>query len=258
MLEHPPGKNFIRALANGLTCLTTFSPEKPALTLSEVAKKNGMNLVTARRYLLTLKELGYVHFDEQGKTYRLTPRVLRLGSWIIESMDLRTRMLPYLTHLTREWHVTSGCAILEGQEVVYLERIRSNDVVNLDLTAGSRLPVHCTSMGKVIMAFLPPHKRADLLERIKLMPYTLNTITDKTVLKKQLDQVRLMGYASSDQELTLGLRCLAVPLFDKSGLIEAALQVSYRTEREDASSLPQGILPELLKISRETKAGVAA
>jgi len=243
---------FIHSLQKGFSILTIFSPQKPYLTLSEVARANDMNLATARRYLLTLKELGYVAQDFDAKKYRLTPKVLTLGFSVLKSMDLRSRALPYMMKITQDLNVTTQCAILEGTEVLYIERVRSSDVVVLDLTVGSRLPAHCTSLGKAILAFMDEKEREELIEKMNLVPITPQTITDKQLLRKELELTRQRGYAISDQELTVGLRALGVPIF-KGGKerreVEAALSLSFPCHRTEGSDLEAVFVERLLEIS---------
>jgi len=244
-------EKFIRSLQIGLACLSTFSPQEPRLSLSEVAKANGMNLPTTRRYLETLRALGYVDRDATSKTYQLTPKVLRLGSWVIERMDLRFRLVPYMRAMTRDFDVTTGCCILEGTEIVYIERFRSSDVVNLDLTSGSRLPCHCTSMGKAILAFLDQEKLNELLADMQLDAHTPYTITDVNVLKEDLRVTRERGYSAADQELTLGMTGLAVPIFDKTGAVEASVGVSYPSRRFADKGVGSLLVKKLLEVAEK-------
>lgn len=250
--DHPTksdDKEFISSLARGLTILSTFTRHQPTLTLSEVARTHAMNLPTARRYLQTLKRMGYVFFDDESKKYQLTSKVLRLGGWLIESMSLRTRLLPFLNSVTRELGVTTSCAILEGSEVVTVERIRSPDVINLDLTAGSRLPVHATSLGKAIAAFLEPEKLSALLGQIDFVQYTPFTKTNPKILLTELKKTKKRGYATSNQELTLWLKSIAVPIFNKAAKVEASFGVSYPYHRTREEGLEKTVLNRLLDVS---------
>lgn len=242
---------FIHSLEKGFACLRTFSPQRPTLSLSEVARANGMNLATARRYLETIRELGYMIRDDRSKNYQLTPKVLRLGAWVIESMDLRSRLVPYMRAMTRDFDVTTGCVILEGTEVVFIERFRSSDVVNLALTAGSRLPSYSTSLGKAILAFLDEAERRSLLDNMDLVPLTPSTITDKQVLWKELQLVAQRGYAVADQELTVGMKSISVPIFNKKRVVEAAFGVSYPSHREQEESFKRLLIKELLEIAQK-------
>ena len=250
MSQISPGQSFIRSLAKGLEVLCTFTHQRPVLTLSEVARLNRMNLVTARRYLMTLVQLGYVVRDQAQRGYQLTPKVLRLGSWVIGHMDLKSRLMPYMRRLTQQYNVTTGCGILEGREIVYLERLRSDDVVNLDLTAGSRLPVYCSSLGKAILAFLPPQQYRDLVERIEFVAHTPYTLRNPRELDRDLELTRERGFAVADQELSLGLKTMAVPIFDQQGGVEGAFYVSYPCQRDQKEGLDQLLIKEILAIGQ--------
>jgi IclR family pca regulon transcriptional regulator len=219
-------RNFINSVEKGLSILSSFSSEKPVLSLTELAKANNMTLGTVHRYLLTLKELGYLTQDFEDKKYRLTTKIFSLGFSVLSSMDLKARVLPYMIQMTHEFDVTTQCSILEGTEIFYIERVRSSVLVNLDLAAGSRLPAYCTSMGKVLLAFLDQKESRKLIGKMKLISHTPHTIKDKGTLFQELKLIRQRGYAINNQELTLGLRGLAVPIF-KMGRVEAALGISF-------------------------------
>lgn len=251
-------RDFISSLAKGLAILSSFTRRQPTLTLSEVAKVNALNLPTARRYLRTLIQLGYVVQDEDFKRYQLTPKVLRLGGWVIEGMGLRAKLLPYLNSIVREMDITTSCAILEGGEVITVERMRSTDVINLDLTAGSSLPIHATSLGKAIAAFLPLEELISLVEQIEFTRFTPFTMTNPSSFLKELEKIRQVGYATSNQELTLWLKSIAVPIFDKHGKIEASFGVSYPSHRDLENGLEKTLTEKLLDISVKTSGGISA
>jgi IclR family pca regulon transcriptional regulator len=248
-------RNFVQSVEKGLSILSTFSAQKPDLTLSELAKATGLTLVTAHRYLFTLKKLGFVTRSEDNKKYRLTPKVLSLGFSALKSMDLKIRTIPYMIQLTKERNVTSQCAILEGTEIVYIERLRSaGDLVHLDLTVGSRLPAYATAMGKAILAFLDEEESRKLIDQMNLMPFTPQTITTKKVLRKELQIIRQKGYAINNQETFLGIRALAAPIFvdDK---VEAALGISFPINRTEGNNLEPTLIEEMMDIARKVSIG---
>ncbi|KIX13016.1 IclR family transcriptional regulator [Dethiosulfatarculus sandiegensis] len=251
MQERQPDRDFINALAKGLDLIMTFSKAKPLLSLSEVAKANQMSLPTARRYLHTLSKLGFIVRDHETLLFQLTPKVLRLGAWVLDSMGLRQRLLPFMNAITKQLDITTHCAILEGLDVVTLERLRSQDVVNLDLTAGSRLPLHATSLGKAILAFAPLENRRGILEEMEFVPLTEQTITDRDTFESDLKAAREKGYAVADQELTLGLKTLASPVFDGSGQVEASVGVSYPIIRSAEPGLENLLIKKLLAITEQ-------
>jgi len=241
-------RNFINSFAKGLQLIMTFTRERPKLSLTEVAKANDMNLPTTRRYLHTLTKLGFLIKDESINTFQLTPKVLRLGSWIIGSMGIKERLLPYMISIRNEWDVTTHCAIIEGKEVVTVERIRSSDVVNLDLSAGSRLPLHATSLGKAILAFMSPEQQKEIAEQLDFKPLTPYTISDMNLFLMELEKTKLRGFAIAVQELSLGLKTMATPVFNSEGIVEASFGVSYPLTRAQENGLEEALIKRLHEI----------
>jgi len=243
-------RRFINSLEKGLSVISTFSAQKPEVTLTELARKNQMTLGTAHRYLLTLKELGFVNQNEEDKKYHLTPKVLSLGFSALKSMKLRMRVLPYLIKMSKEMDVTTQCAILDGVEIVYVERVRARDVVNLDITVGSRLPAYSTAMGKAILAFMDQKESKRIVNQMNLAPLTPYTITNKKTFWKELQETRLRGYAVNNQELVLGLRTLAAPIFNE-GKVEAAIGVSFPIYRIEGNNFETVLFKEMLAITKK-------
>jgi IclR family pca regulon transcriptional regulator len=228
--------------------MMSFTKDRPKLSLTEVAKDNNMNLPTARRYLLTLKKLGFMIKDESTQTFQLTPKVLRLGSWVISSMGIKERLLPYMISIRNELDVTTHCAILDGNEVVTVERIRSSDVVNLDLSAGSRLPLHATSLGKAILAFMSPEQQKEIAKQLDYKTLTPYTITNMNQLSEELEKTRQRGYSIADQELSLGLKTMAIPVFNSKKIVEASFGVSYPLTRADENGFEEVLIQKLFEI----------
>lgn len=241
-------RNFINSFAKGLQLITTFTKERSKLGLTEVAKANDMNLPTARRYLHTLTKLDFIIKDESTQTFQLTPKVLRLGSWVISSMGIKERLLPYLISIRNEWDVTTHCAIMEGNEIVNVERIRSSDVVNLDISAGSRLPLHATSLGKAILSFMSPEKQKEIAEQLDFKALTPYTITDMNTFLIELEKTKQRGYAIAVQELSLGLKTMAIPVFNSEEIVETAFGVSYPLNRAQENGLEEALIKRLFEV----------
>lgn len=250
-MEKPPGREFVNSLAKGLNILMCFTKKKPVWSLSEIARENDMNLPTARRYLCTLTRMGFMVRDEATKTFQLTSKVLRLGSCVIDSMGIKERLMPFMKAIRYDLDVTTHCAILDGKEVIAVERIRSSDVVNIELGAGSRLPVHATSLGKAIVAYMLPDEQERIADRLDFQPLTPYTITNKADFQKALRTTRERGYAVADQELTVGLKTIAVPLFDKDGRVEASLGVSYPFSRSSDRGFENRVIDRLLDAQKK-------
>ena len=172
-----------QSLERGLAILSSFTSVQPLLGVSELAREVGLNRSTTHRYIATLAALGYLQQDAPTKKYRLGPRVVDLGFSAINSMELREISMPHLQRLSDETGHTVNMAILDGADIVYIERCRSSRrgqrEIDLNLHVGSRLPAYCTSMGKVMLAFLPDDERAAAVERVQFSRLGPNTRTSR-------------------------------------------------------------------------------
>ena len=160
--------DFIASLAKGLRVIEAFRAESPRLSIAEVAEATGLDRATARRCLLTLHELGYADYD--GKFFALTPRILRLGMGALAAMPLAQLVQPWLDQLSERIGQSTSVSILDGTEIVYLARAAQRRVMSIGLMPGSRLPAHCTSMGRVLLAALPEAQARAIVERSDLTP----------------------------------------------------------------------------------------
>jgi IclR family pca regulon transcriptional regulator len=218
------GPTYIQSLARGLAVIRCFDESSPQLTLSEVAKRASLTRATARRFLLTLTELGYVRTD--GREFALSPRVLELGYSYLSSASLPQLAEPHLERLVAEVHESASVSVLDGVDIVYVARVAISRIMTVGITIGTRLPAYCTSMGRVLLANLPADRLDEYFAGAELRKRTPNTISAARRLRTELGRVRRNGWAFVDQELELGLRSAAVPLHDRSGRVVAAMNVS--------------------------------
>ena len=202
-----------QSLERGLAILSSFQSAQPLLGVSDLSRTVGLSRSTTHRYVATLAALGYLQQDADTRKYRLGPRVLDLGFSAINSMELRHVCAPHLKALSDATRRTVNMAVLDGTDIVYIERCRAPGPreIDLNLHVGSRLPAYCTSMGKVLLAFLPPRERNELLDGMNLARRGPNTITAKRKLLKELERVRQTRLAVNNEELAYGLRSIAVP-----------------------------------------------
>ncbi len=247
-------RNFIYSLEKGLSIIGMFSSES-SRSLSEIAHQRQMSIGSAHRYLNTLNLLGYIKQNPETKRYALTPKVLDLGFSALRGMSLRKRILPYLLQISREYSITTACSILDGTDILYIERIRGAGLVNLDLSAGSRLPLYCTSMGKVLLAFLPEKEREAIIKKLELRPLTPHTITHKPALRRELEIIRKRGYATCRQELNLGLESIAGPVFHNHQ-VEAAISfnlpnATHKDGNKDKNDGERILIDRLLQLSKD-------
>lgn len=238
------GAHYVQSLERGLAVIRTFGAGSSNLTLSDVAKATGLTRAAARRFLLTLTDLGYVRTD--GKYFTLTARVLELGYAFLSSMTLPEVAQPHLERLSAEVHESSSVSVLEGDDVVYIARFAVSRIMTVSITVGTRFPAHATSMGHVLLAGLDEQALSDYLAHARLEPLTSHTITSAEKLRSELDQVRAQGWALVDQELEEGLRSVAAPLRDRSGKVIAAVNVSTHASRTTVESVRRDMVPPLL------------
>lgn len=223
-----------QSLERGLAILSSFQSNRPLIGVSELSRGLDLSRSTAHRYVATLAKLGYLQQDPDSKRYRLGPKVLDLGFSALNSMDLLEISAPYLRQLSDETQRTVNLAILDGPDVVYIERCRTTSPgqqeIDLNLHVGARLPAYCTAMGKAILAFLPEERAEKIIERIEFEPRGPNTITDAKAFRKELAKIRASGISVNNEELAYGLRSIAAPIHTYSGEVIAALNLAiHRT-----------------------------
>ena len=221
--------------------IRAFDGEHRELGLSEVARATGLTRAAARRFLLTLVELGYMHFD--GSRFSLRPRVLELGFAYLSSLSLPELAAPYMEALVARINESSSISVLDDTDIVYVARVPTRRIMSITLAVGTRLPAYATYMGRVLLAVLPAAELEERLSRIEVRPLTPRTVKDHDGLRRILDQVRKQGYAVVDQELEQGLRSAAVPIRDASGTVVAALNVSVHASRASMQELRGAFVP---------------
>jgi IclR family pca regulon transcriptional regulator len=246
------GEHFVQSLERGLAVIRAFGADDPELTLSDVARRTGLTRAAARRFLLTLTDLGYVRTD--GKQFALTPRVLDLGYAFLSSLTLPEVAEPHLERLAAELRESSSVSVLDGDEIVYVGRVPTSRIMRVSINVGTRFPAYATSMGRVLLAALPEAELARYLERAEIRPLTARAIDNPQSLAAELDRVRAQGWALVDQELEEGLRSIAAPIHDAGGRTIAAVNVSAHASRVSAEDVRQTLLPPLLAAARRIEA----
>ncbi|MCR5864012.1 MULTISPECIES: IclR family transcriptional regulator C-terminal domain-containing protein [Aquincola] len=248
--ERPkPGDTYVQSFARGLAVIRSFSAEAPTQTLTEVATRTGLTRAGARRILLTLEGLGYV--EAQGRQFRLTPKILDLGFAYLSSLPLWNLAEPVMETLVAEVKESCSAAVLDGAELVYVLRVPTHKIMRINLGIGSRLPAFCTSMGRVLLAGLPPEEaRARLASRERL-PWTSRTVVELEALVALVEETRRQGWCLVNQELEEGLVSLAAPIVDRTGRTIAALNISGQANRTPPAVMVERFLPLLLQASRD-------
>ena len=248
------GTDFVQSLARGLGVITCFTGTRREMTLTEVAGHTDLTRATARRFLRTLEQLGYVRTD--GKLFSLTPKVLELGYSYLSSLGLPDVIAPHLHRLSGEVHESASAAILDGNDVVYIARSAGRKIMQVNITVGTRFPAYATAMGRVLLAALPEPESAAVLAASAHRALTPHTKTALPDLVGELQQVRLQGYALLDQELAVGLRSRAGPIRTADGRVLAAVNVSTSAGAPVADTV-QALLPALTETARRIEADLA-
>jgi len=219
-------RKFVLSLSKGLGLLRLFCVDKACLSLTELSQRMDLPKATVCRFVYTLQRLGYLERDSETRKYRLGPKVLDLGYSFLKNLDLRHLAYPYLRELAQEVSETVNLSILDDTEIIIIERIEKQQIINLKLQVGSKLPAFCTAMGKSFLASLPDEQIDDILRRSEIKKFTINTETDIGQIRKELIAVRSNGFSINDEELALGSRSIAAPVRSESGKTIAALNIS--------------------------------
>ncbi|KAA9162081.1 helix-turn-helix domain-containing protein [Amycolatopsis acidicola] len=233
----------IDSVEKAFRLLQSFSAERPAMTVSEAATATGLTRATARRILLTLERLGFA--DSDGRQFRLTAGVLRLGYGYLAALPFWEHAQPHMRALSDELREASSMATLDGGEIVYVARVPASRSMTITLNVGSRLPAYPTSMGRVLLAALPAAELDSYLDRAELAPLTAHTITDPAELRAELNRVREQGFAVVDGEREEGVRSAAAPVRGSTGRVLAALNVSANAGRVTLEELRTRFVPRL-------------
>jgi IclR family pca regulon transcriptional regulator len=229
--------------AKGLAVIEAYGRGRPSLTIAEVARLSGLDRASARRCLLTLVNRGYASTD--GRYFELTPRVLRLGHAYLAA-SLPRLIQPTLDELSNDLRESCSASVLDGTEIVYIARAARHRLIGVGLHAGSRLPAYCTSMGRVLLAALPPNDSRAILMQSDRQPITERTLTDIGHLVGELARIRADGYSIVDQEVEIGSMSIAVPVRNISGHTVAAIVVAVHATPVMSVKLRTEILSRML------------
>lgn len=240
----------INSLEKGIRVLELLA-EKQELTVTKVGEALGINRAGSHRFLATLRELGYVRKNEDSR-YQLTFKILELGMKFANRFEVRRVACPFMQELSEMFNETVNLGFWDGEIVVHLDRVESREILRMELGIGTRAPAYCTGLGKAVLAHLPNEERERFLKRIKLVRYTPNTITKRGKLLEELKAVRERGYAIDNEELAVGLRCIAAPVFDYTRLPRYAISIAG-----PASRMTDGIVSEMEKEVRRVCTGLS-
>ena len=246
--QAPTAPYTVKSLVKALRILECLAEgEEPAYTLSELSRGLHLHVSTVHRLLVNLLRQGFVEPDPASGAYRLGFRVLRMGLRVLDRLDFSRVALPLLRELNQQTKETVHLAILREGRAVSIERFVSPQPVGLDARLGQVMPLHCTGVGKALLAYESEESLDQIAPGPGLARFTTRTITTLPQLKKELARVRGQGYAVDNEEAVEGLRCVAAPLFDHTGNVVAAFSVAGPAQR----ITPANIL-EIARLVRAT------
>ncbi|HEY1325189.1 MAG TPA: IclR family transcriptional regulator C-terminal domain-containing protein [Streptosporangiaceae bacterium] len=256
MARRDTSPDFIEALARGLDVIRAFHPRQPVMPMAAVADATGLHRPTARRILKTLELLGYVRAVPGG--FELTPRVLELGMSYVLSRNLWEVAKPHMEALVARTNESSSIAQLDGSDIVYVARVAVPKIVALAVTVGTRFPAMQTSLGKVLLAALPPEEAERVLAEPSRSGIPPRFVPGREQRAATLREVRARGWALTDEELAAGIRSVAAPLRDGDGRVIASLNVNTHAAETPVDVLTGEYLPLLLQTAGAISADWAA
>jgi DNA-binding IclR family transcriptional regulator len=209
------------------------------VSLRTMARELHITPTAAFRILNSLKELGYVRQHSQDSKYQLTLKIAGVSAQVLEKVQLRQIAHPFLQQLTSVTNETTHLAVLDGREFIYIDKVDNFQAVRMRSRVGQRGLLHCTAVGKAMLAQVSPPELSQILGSIVFHPRTNHTITDPIQFQEQLAQIRRQGYAVDDEENEIGIRCIGSPIFDHAGRLAGALSISGWTITMTHERLPQ-------------------
>lgn len=245
--------SIIQSVDRALHILDMVSRKREGCGVTELSIALPLNKTSVFRMLSTLKRHGLVEQDPETERYKIGYKVLELSGRLLDSIDLRAEARPYLRELENLTNEVIHLVIYNRGEVVYIEKLEGNETLRMHSKVGNRAPMHCTGVGKVILAHLPREEAQEVIDQCELTRHTGNTITDKDALCAHLRRVRQQGYALDLEENEAGINCIAAPIFDHAGRVVSALSVSgpaIRMTEERIETLKGKVMETSRKISR--------
>lgn len=207
-------KRPIQSVDRALKILELFSQEQSELSIKEISEMLELPKSTVHGLVSTLKFRGYLSQDISTEKYSLGLRLFELGNLVKSKTELIKISLPYIHQLVKKVNETVHLVILDGNEALYVEKVEGTQGLRMYSQVGKRAPMHCTGVGKGILAFLNKERRDEIISQIELKAYTENTLVNVDDLIRDLEIARKNGYAVDDEEIEIGLKCIAAPIFD--------------------------------------------
>ncbi|MBS4538666.1 IclR family transcriptional regulator [Clostridium sp. D2Q-11] len=247
-------KDVVQSVDRALSIIEVLSDYEEGLGITEISGKINLHKSTVYRLLSTLIYKGYVRQDDKNNKYKLSLKLFELGNKKIENTDILIIAKPYLKDLMEEVNEVVHLVLLEGEDIVYIDKVESHNTIRMHSNIGKRTPAYCTSVGKSIMAYFPENKVKEIWDNSDIKNLTEYTITDFNEFKEELKKVKRVNYAIDDEENELGVRCIGAPVFDYKGEPVAAISISgptIRVTKDRVEEISQEVIKYSKMISKE-------
>jgi IclR family pca regulon transcriptional regulator len=248
---------YLKTLEKGLSVLSVLAVRGIPLGLTELSRMLPQSKSSLQRITYTLGQLEYLHKDQETRKYVLGTKAFSLGFSITRNSDLRQVASRYLRDASEEIGETVNLAILDGPQIVYVERVKTQQILNINLEVGSRLPAYCTSMGKAMLAHLPEMGLEDILKQTDFKSFTSKTPRNAQQVRAELERVRQRGFAVNDQELADGLRSVAAPVRDQGGEVIAAVNIAVPSIRFSLAELETTLAAKAMETADKVSQALA-
>lgn len=245
-------ENVVKSVDRALDIVKLISSYK-SMGVTEIAREIGINKSAVHRILSTLVKHGFIEKDTNTNHYKLGYTFLEIGSQLLESIDLRSEAQPFLKELEALTNEVIHLVVYDQGEVVYIEKLEGNETLRMHSQVGRRAPMHCSGVGKAILAYLPRQMISDILDEKGMPAHTSETITDKDAMFAELEKVKQQGYSLDLEENENGITCIAAPIFNHKKEIAAALSISGPTMR-----MTEGRLDDLKEKITEASRKISA
>ncbi|WP_058308835.1 IclR family transcriptional regulator [Gracilibacillus massiliensis] len=240
----------VQSVERTLSILELLAEYPEGLRISEITAQMNLAKSTIHRLLQTLVSRGYVHQNSENGHYQLGTQCLVLASSLLNHMDIRTLAKDALQALAKRSEEVVHLCIHDKNEVVYIDKVESNQTLRMYSQIGRRAYMHCTGVGKAILSDFSEAEIDELVEEKGLPVFTNNTITTKEALKQELRTIKQQGYAIDEEEHENGIRCIAAPVFDHEGKVVAAISIAGPVERVTKNRVNGELASEILKQSK--------
>ncbi|WP_238457075.1 IclR family transcriptional regulator [Desulforamulus putei] len=233
----------MQSVERAISILEVLERSSEPLGVTEISNRLALHKSTTFGLLHTLESKGFVNQDPENGKYKLGLRLFEIGENVHKRMNLRYQARPFLQKLVKEFNETVHLVVKTDNEYVYIDKVEGPQAIRMYSQIGKRALMHCTGVGKSILAFLSEDELEDILNSIELTEFTPNTITNLTQLKDQLVKIKKQGYSIDDEEIEIGLRCVAAPIFNHNGEAIAAISIAGPTTRMTYERIAELIVP---------------